>query len=123
MYSFLACGVFVAVWAFLSRSSCGERGPVYSYSAQASRSSDASWPGAGAVGHAGFSTCGPWANGCGSRVLERRRSSFGAGAQLLRGMWDLPGSGIELCLRCWQKDAFPLSHPRSPIIVSLQRSA
>ena len=80
-------------------------------------------PGAGSVGHAGFSTCGPWASGCGSRALERRRSSFGAGAQLPRGTWDLPGSGIELCLLCWQKDAFPLSHPRSPIIVSLQRSA
>ena len=32
---------------------------------------------------------------CGSRALERRLSSCGAWAQLLRGMWDLPGPGIE----------------------------
>ena len=30
-----------------------------------------------------------------SLVVERRLSSCGARAQLLRGMWDLPGSGIE----------------------------
>ena len=32
---------------------------------------------------------------CGSRALERRLSSFGAWAQLLRGMWGLPGPGLE----------------------------
>ena len=36
----------------------------------------------------GFSSCGSW-------VLERRLSSCGARAQLLRGMWDLPGPGLE----------------------------
>ena len=36
----------------------------------------------------GFSSCGMWA-------LERRLSSCGARAQLLRGMWDLPGPGIK----------------------------
>ena len=36
----------------------------------------------------GFSSCGSWA-------LECRVSSSGAWAQLLRGMWDLPGPGIE----------------------------
>ena len=38
--------------------------------------------------HAGFSSCG-------SRALERRLSSCGAWALLLRGMWDLPGPGLE----------------------------
>ena len=38
--------------------------------------------------HAGFSSCG-------SRALEHRFSSCGARAQLLRGMWDLPGTGLE----------------------------
>ena len=33
---------------------------------------------------------------CGSRALEHRLSSCGAQAQLLRGMWDLPGPGLEL---------------------------
>ena len=32
---------------------------------------------------------------CGSRALECRLSSCGAQAQLLRGMWDLPGPGFE----------------------------
>ena len=32
---------------------------------------------------------------CGSRALEHRLSSCGARAQLLRGMWDLPGPGLE----------------------------
>ena len=32
---------------------------------------------------------------CSSRVLERRLSSCGARAYLLRGMWDLPGPGLE----------------------------
>ena len=39
-------------------------------------------------GHAGFSSCG-------SPALERRLSSCGARAQLLRGMWDPPGPGLE----------------------------
>ena len=32
---------------------------------------------------------------CGSRALEQRLSSCGAWAQLLHGMWDLPGPGLE----------------------------
>ena len=36
----------------------------------------------------GLSSCGLWA-------LERRLSSYGVRAQLLHGMWDLPGPGLE----------------------------
>ena len=56
----------------------------------------------------GFCCCGAWALGarasvvvarglssCGSWALERRLSSCGAQAQLLRGMWDLPGPGLK----------------------------
>ena len=32
---------------------------------------------------------------CGTRALERRLSSCGSRTQLLRGMWDLPGPGLE----------------------------
>ena len=32
---------------------------------------------------------------CGSQALERRLSSCGARAQMLRGMWDLPGPGLK----------------------------
>ena len=53
--------------------------------------------------HTGFSSCGTRASvvvargisSCGSRALGRRLSSCGARAKLLRGMWDLPGSGLE----------------------------
>ena len=38
--------------------------------------------------HMGFSSCGWWA-------LERRLSSCGTRAQLIRGMWDLPGPGLK----------------------------
>ena len=57
----------------------------------------------------GFSCCGARAPGarasvvvacglssCGSRAPEHRLSSCGAWAQLLRGMWDPPGPGLEL---------------------------
>ena len=37
----------------------------------------------------GLSICGSW-------VLERRLSSHGTQTQLLCGMWDLPGPGLEL---------------------------
>ena len=56
----------------------------------------------------GFSCCGAQALGvrasvvvacglssCGSRALERRLSSCGTQDQLLRGMWDLPGPGLQ----------------------------
>ena len=55
-----------------------------------------------------FSCCGAWALGtwapvvvarglssCGSQALECRLSSCGAWAQLLHGMWDLPGPELE----------------------------
>ena len=56
----------------------------------------------------GFSCCGARALGlqasaavacglssCGSWALERRLNSCGSRAQLLCGMWDLPGPGLE----------------------------
>ena len=56
----------------------------------------------------GFSCCraralGAWASvvvacrlsRCGSRALEHRLSNCGTRAQLLCGMWDLPGPGLE----------------------------
>ena len=49
---------------------------------------------------AGFSSCGSRAlarrlSSCGLRALECRLSSCGARAQLLSGMWDLPGPGLK----------------------------
>ena len=64
--------------------------------------------GARASHSGGFSCCGAWSLGAqasvvvahglssfGLRALERRLSSCGARASLLRGMWDLPGPGLE----------------------------
>lgn len=66
MYSFLASGVLVAVWALLSQSSCGEQGLVHRLLISVT---SLAAPGAGAVGHAGFSTCGVWLRSCSSQVL------------------------------------------------------
>ena len=50
----------------------------------------------------GFSCCGAQALGCegvrssGSRALEHRLSSCGAGTQLLHSMWDPPGIGARI---------------------------
>ena len=52
-----------------------------------------SWCRAWALGRAGFSTCSP-------RALEHWSSSCGARASLPRGMWHLPGPGIESMFPC-----------------------
>ena len=64
--------------------------------------------GAQASHRGAFSCCGAWVLGvrpsvvvarglssCSSRALERRLSSCGPRAQLLDGMWDPPGPGLE----------------------------
>ena len=85
-YSSLQCAGFSLRWLLLLRSTGSRR--------------------------AGFSSCGAWALGrrlssCGSWALEHRLSSYGlralecwlrscgTWALLLRGMWDLPGPGLE----------------------------
>ena len=49
----------------------------------------------GAVGARASIVAAHKLSSCGSRALELRLSSFGARAQLLRGMWDLPRPGLE----------------------------
>lgn len=49
-----------------------------------------------ALGLSGFSSCVNGLGSCGSQALEHRLNTWGAQAQLLCGMWDLPGSGIKL---------------------------
>ena len=60
-------------------------------------------------------------SGRGSWALRCRLSGRGSWAWLLRGMWGLPGPGIELCLRHWQGDSSPLSHQRSPNLIFFQK--
>ena len=67
---------------------------------QLRRAGAALHPGARASHCGGFSYCRAWGSRLagfssrGSRALERRLSSC-AWAQLLRGMWDLPGPGLK----------------------------
>ena len=84
-------GLHCCVRAF---SSCGKRGPLFIavcglLIVVASPVNGAWAPGtqASVVVACGLS--------CGSRALECRLSSCGAWAQLLHGMWDLPGPGLE----------------------------
>ena len=52
--------------------------------------------GARASPYGGFSCCAVWALGMrASVVVAHELSSCGAWAQLLRGMWDLPGPGLK----------------------------
>ena len=79
MWAFASCSdqdlLFVAVHGLLIAvaSRCGARGL-------------GAW--ASVVVACGLRSCGSWA-------LEHRLSSCGSRAQLLRGMWDLPGPGLK----------------------------
>ena len=79
IHSLAALGLRCCVWAF---SSCGKQGLLFValhglllLQSTGSR-------------RVGFSSCG-------SRALERRLSSCGTRASLLRGMWNLPRPGLE----------------------------
>ena len=75
-------------------SSCGERG-LLCCGAQASHCNGFTCWGARALGAWASVVVTRGLSSCGSQALEHRLSSCGAWAQLLRGMWDLPGPGLE----------------------------
>ena len=75
-------------------SSCGEQG-LLCCSARASHCSGFSCCRAQALGMRASVVAARGLSSCGSRALERRLSSCGAPAQLLCGMWDLPGPGLK----------------------------
>ena len=60
-----------------------------------------------ALGHVGFSSCG-------SRDLEDGLSRCGTRASLLRGLWDLPRSGIEPVPRALAGGLFTTEPPGKP---------
>ena len=98
MFCFLNLFCFWLLWVFVA--ACG---------LSLVAASGATLPcGAWASHCGGFSCCKAWALGvwasvvvarglsrCGSWALEHWLSSCGAQASLLRGMWDLPGPGLE----------------------------
>ena len=51
---------------------------------------------------------------CGTEALECRLSSCGARAQLLRGMWDLPGPGLEPMSPALAGGFLPTAPPGKP---------
>ena len=63
---------------------------------------------------AGFSSCGVQA----SVLVTRRLSSCGARAQLLRGMWDLPGPGLEPVSPALAGGFLTMRHQGSPFLAS-----
>ena len=83
---------WVSVAARGAFSSCGERGLLI---AVASHCGGFSCCGARALGMQTSVVVACGLSSCGSQALERRLSSCGARAQLLRGMWDLPRPGLE----------------------------
>ena len=85
-----ALGLRCCVWAFLQL-----RGATLHCGARASHCSGFSRCGAQALGAWASVVAARGLSSCGSRALECRLSSCGARAQLLRGMWDLPGPGLE----------------------------
>ena len=56
---------------------------------------------------------------CGSRALEHRLSSSGARAQLLRGIWYLPGPGLEPVSPALAGGFSTTAPPRKPKLQSL----
>ena len=55
---------------------------------------------------------------CGSQALERRLSSCGARAQLLRGMWNPPGPGLEPVSPVLAGGFLTTAPPGKPLLVS-----
>ena len=56
---------------------------------------------------------------CGSQTLEHRLNSCGTWAQLLCGMWDLPGSGIEPVSPALTGGFFTPEPPGKPLLAVL----
>ena len=58
----------------------------------------------------GFLCCGAQSRGIGLSSCIRSLSSYSVLAELLCGMWNLPGPGINPCPLHWQVDSYPLDH-------------
>ena len=76
-------------------SGCGRAGATLHCRAQASHCRSFSCFRAWTLGAQASVVVARGLSSCGTRALERRLSSCGAWAELLRGMWDLPGPGLK----------------------------
>ena len=91
---FQPCWVFFVAARRVSLAAAS-RGAALCCGAEASHCSAFSCCGAQALGTWALVVAARRLSSCGSWALECRLSSCGARAQLLRGMWALPGLGIE----------------------------
>ena len=92
-YLFLATLAFTEMWAFLQWQ---RTGPTLWPQCPASHCGGFSCCGAQPLGRMGFRVIVHGLSSSGSRALDHRLNSCGIRAQLLRGMWDLPGPGMKL---------------------------
>ena len=110
-------GCAVSSLLYRLSSSCGERGLLSSFGALASHCGGFSCCRAQTLGLPGFSSFG-------SQALEHRLSSCGARAQLLRGMWNPPGPGIEPMSPALAVELFITEPPGKPLnVVNPENSA
>ena len=107
IYSFISlCWVLVAAWAFSSHCKQGLLSGI-----------------------SGLSCRGSWAPGlegsgnCSSQALGHRLSSCGPCAQLLRGLWDLPGSGTKPTSAALAGGFFTTEPPGKPYFMIFKESS
>ena len=95
--------------------SCVELGLLSSCHAWASYCDSFSCFRARALRCMGFRSCSTHGlSGCGSLALEHRLSSWGPGALLLQGTWDIPRPGIESVSPALAGGFFPTEPPGKP---------
>ena len=87
-------GIFFFLWLCFSLL-VGRRRPHSGCGAQASHCRGSSCCGAQALGPQAPVAAAHGLSSCSSQGLKHRLSSCGPWAELLQGIWDLPGSGIE----------------------------
>ena len=68
-----------------------------------------------AVGHAGFNSCDTWAQYCNSRLLSIGSIVGEHKLKLLRGTWNLPGSGVEPVTPAFAGRSFTTEPPGKPL--------
>ena len=110
-FFFPGCSGSLLLWRLFS--SCSKQRLLSSCGA--SHCSDLSCCRAWALGHAGFSSCSSWA-------LQHWLHSCGTQAQLLRGIWDLPGSGIKPASPALAGGFLTTKPPRKPLYPFLNRT-
>ena len=86
----------------------------FAYIPRASHCGGFYYCGAQPLGHTGFSSCSTWAQQLWLVGSKHRRRCCGAWSQLLCGMWDLPGPGIEPVFPALQGGFLTTVHQKSP---------